>query len=200
MQDLPIELQEEILFSFSQVTDLARVCSSSRQSRQICSSASFWRAKFRREGLPLLEEGSNFSQWLGIYDRSLKAVQVANAKISSGQEIEIALSRVANVDLVKVLNSDIEDLWEVTQKGGVERYIGWVAVVMQTEITVIHDYYIVLYPQGNKYMYGKIDKQEEITEYGTIRQTLAIPNIKIALSKDDTWFMIYRLVYHGYPF
>ncbi|SOB74250.1 hypothetical protein BQ9231_00367 [Cedratvirus lausannensis] len=75
MQDLPIELQEEILFSFSQVTDLARVCSSSQQNKQICSDSSFWEEKFRRENLPLLEEGSNFVEWSDIYRKSLRAAK-----------------------------------------------------------------------------------------------------------------------------
>lgn len=57
MQDLPEELQEEILFSLREPKDLYRACSTSRTNLSICSGSAFWREKFRRENLPLLEEG-----------------------------------------------------------------------------------------------------------------------------------------------
>ena len=199
MQNLPVELQEEILFSLREPRDLYQACSVSRGNRQLCSDASFWREKFRREDLPLLEEGSNPAQWISIYDRSIQAAHTADRMISSNQEIQIALSQVTDGNLVEIPGAGIKGLWEVMQKGGVERYMGWVAV-MQTEITVVHDYYLILYPRGDKYMYEKIDNQEERTEYGTIRQILSVPGIKIALNKEDVWFLVYRLAYFGYPF
>ena len=152
----------------------------------------YWREKFRMEKLPLLEEGLDFVHWVNIYSKSLQAAGVAHKKIDCGESVEIALSKVDNLDLLKVTDLD-QDTWESIQ---VDNYLS----MLQEDTIVVHDYYLLLSPRAGFYLYEKIDKQEEIDNLDTTKQTLLLQSTKIALSKDDTWFLIYRLAYHGYPF
>ncbi|SOB74252.1 hypothetical protein BQ9231_00369 [Cedratvirus lausannensis] len=157
--------------------------------------SSFWREKFRTDNLPLLEEGEDFYHWSELYDRSVQAGQVAHEKINSGRTIQIALSKVDNLDLLKVTHLD-QDTWESIQENNLDNYLS----MMQEEKTIIHDYYLLLSPRAEFYLYEKIDKREEINNQDIRKQILFLPSTKIALSKDDAWFFVYRLAYHGYPF
>jgi hypothetical protein len=114
-----------------------------------------------------------------VYERSVQAARIADERIDSGHTIEIALDGIENLDLLRVTDLD-QDTWEIIQ---VDKCLSGL---------ITHDYYLVLSPRANFYLYDKIDKQEE--------QTLLLPSAKIALSKDDAWFFIYRLAYFGYPF
>ncbi|QIN54345.1 hypothetical protein [Cedratvirus kamchatka] len=157
--------------------------------------ATFWREKFETSNLPLLEEGKDFTHWSKIYERSVQAARVADEKIDSGEAIEIALSRIDNLDLLKVTDLD-QDTWEMIRTNNLDSYLS----VMQEESIVIHDYYLLLTPRASFYLYEKIDKQGEINEQSMIQKTLLVPSSRIALTRDDAWILVYRLVYFGYVF
>lgn len=74
MEELPAELLQEFLLA-TRPRDVLAFCSTNRTLYELCSSPYLWREKFRREGIPLLEVGKDFHQWLKIYTRSLRAME-----------------------------------------------------------------------------------------------------------------------------
>lgn len=70
-KNVPLEVYINFLIDLP-VDDLINACSSNKENRELCSS-SFWKDKFVREGIPLLEEGTNFPSWLAIYTESIYA-------------------------------------------------------------------------------------------------------------------------------
>lgn len=157
--------------------------------------SSLWRRKFEREDLPLLEEGADLDGWLKIYHRSLEAMRVAHERIDSGRIIQVAISRVPELSLLRVSDLDQEN-WDLIQSNNVDRFLDWLI----TEKDIVHDYYLILSPRAGFYLYEKVDKQEEMLEGGIIYRTLSLTGSNIALTKDDAWFLLYRLAYFGYPF
>ncbi|SPN79324.1 F-box domain-containing protein [Cedratvirus Zaza IHUMI] len=119
MQDLPVELQERVLLSLKQPEDLYRACSTSRANFGICSGSVFWRAKFAREGLPLLEEGNNFATWLKIYAESVSSAEIADELISSRDQLLISIKDIPDLSLLQIpgYEKQLETLWREMQTG-----------------------------------------------------------------------------------
>lgn len=205
MNSLPEELQQEILFSLKEPRDIYRLCATSRQNRQTCADSSFWREKFRRENLPLLEEGDDLAQWLDSYKRALGASRTASRLIESRRMVEIRLDRVPFVELLKPLDEDaLVEVWTIMhEKENLERHPHMVITrdgIKEEEMLVIHNYLLVLYPKGNNYLREIEDEQEEITTTGNRKEISSLPTSTLLISKEDLWFMIYQLAFFGYPF
>lgn len=158
--------------------------------------SSFWKEKFNTEDLPLLEEGENLDHWYIIYERSLEAAQIAHERIDTGQSVEISVARVSDINLLRVTDLD-QETWHTIQSNITDGYLDWLIIEADT---IIHDYYLVLSPRAGFYLYEKVDKQEELDEEGILHRTVLLPSSKIALTKDDAWFFVYRLAYFGYRF
>lgn len=158
--------------------------------------SSFWKEKFNTEDLPLLEEGTDFTHWVTIYERSLEAAEIAHERIDSGQKIEISIARVSDLYMLRVTDLD-QGTWNMIQSNITDGYLDWLIIEADT---IIHDYYLVLSPRAGFYLYEKVDKQEELDEEGILHRTVLLPSSKIALTKDDAWFFVYRLAYFGYRF
>lgn len=135
----------------------------------------------------------DLGDWSEIYQRSLEASGIAHERIDSGREIEICISDVLDQNLLRVTDLD-QETWDMINA---ERYLDWLAV---EEDMIIHNYYLVLSPRAGFYLYEKVDKQEEMDGEDILCRTLLLPSSKIALTRDDAWFLIYRLVYSGYRF
>ncbi|SPN79471.1 F-box domain-containing protein [Brazilian cedratvirus IHUMI] len=200
MQGLPVELQEEVLFSLKEPEDLYRACSSSRQNRAICSASVFWREKFRRENLPLLEEGDSFRRWLDIYVKSLRVAEMADQEIAHPQGINLAL--VPDLSLLPGLENVLEKEWlEVRSGKNVYSRItkpARRARGQEKEISVFtNNYFIFLLPEDSTYRYQVI--YEGFTSKNGVKgptlKTLSY-QVKVALNQEQVWNILYHLFYY----
>nr|WIL04713.1 F-box domain-containing protein [Cedratvirus duvanny] len=203
MQDLPEELQEKVLLSIRKPQDLYRACSTSRQSRGICSGSVFWRAKFTREGLPLLEQGENFTSWLGIYRKSMESAQVADEMINSKQEIVIPLEDLPDLSLLQVPGYErrLEQLWQDTKTGANQTTIIHQSRFYDEEETVtkhIKDYFVYLLPSDNFYTFAVVEERNSTVRNGKTKSSSKTLYTSRPITKDDAWVTIYRLTYFGF--
>ncbi|SPN79328.1 F-box domain-containing protein [Cedratvirus Zaza IHUMI] len=198
MQDLPEELQEEILLSLKEPKDLQRACSTSLNQRRICSSASFWREKFRRENLPLVEEGNNFAEWSEIYRKSLRAAKRTDERILSGELIRINLASVDDPEILQPLGNteEIVRYWNIMQTfTNVER-----DAIRLTK----HYYDIDFFPSPKVSRYELVDNSIiEPVGYAGVRGEMLggytrVKKLKIldgTVSTEDLWFILYQTTY-----
>jgi hypothetical protein len=122
MQDLPEELQEEILFSVQGAKNLHQACSASGRNRRICSGSAFWREKFAREGLHLLErvvrsspdlqashssseQGESFAQWIKLYAKALQASRLAQEQLYTEETKGVNLEQLPDLSYLPVWKS-----------------------------------------------------------------------------------------------
>lgn len=195
MQNLPIELQEEVLLSLREPKDLYQACSSSRQNRQICSASAFWREKFRRENLPLLEEGNNLSQWLNIYRKSLAAAKRVDKRMLSGYSINISLTQVDDPKILLPLGreEEITYYWNIMKASD--------HVQKSRYYKTIHGYTIEFFPgSGANSRYELVDNYEienHDPRYGPSAYTVT-ERKKLqdgTVSTEDLWFILFQLAY-----
>ncbi|SPN79475.1 F-box domain-containing protein [Brazilian cedratvirus IHUMI] len=198
MQGLPEELQEEVLLSLREPRDLYQACSTSTDYRRICSGSSFWREKFAREGLPVLEEGENLSSWLKIYEKSTKDAQITDDIISSGESLEIALERLSDPFLLAIpgYEKELVRIWEGVQSRASQRKP---QSNVQDRISSETNYYIYLLPVDYSYTI-KVVRERRRNLFGQERSVRTILYELESMSKEDAWFFVYRLVYFGYRF
>jgi len=65
--------------------DLLNYCFIDKQSYRVCSSTSFWIAKFNQDGLPLYNHDSKtIQQWIKLYDITLSVVELINQQDNYG--------------------------------------------------------------------------------------------------------------------
>ena len=195
MQDLPVELQEEILFSIKEPRDLYQACSVSRGNRKICSDASFWREKFRREGLPLLEEESasfNLQQWLESYEKSLQSAQLAHEELADPREDGISLADVYDLSLLPGLEDILGEAWEKVHSD--ENVTHGEEIFTETT----DEYFVFLGPKtlaGKlRYNYGII-RESTIDEGGRTHGDLEEIDTDVFMSKEDAWKVYFGLFY-----
>ena len=81
MQDLPDEVALSILEEIP-VDELGSFCKTNKQYRNLCSDRQLWQRIFQRQGLVLLEEGSDLPSWVAIYRNSLISRDKANYILS----------------------------------------------------------------------------------------------------------------------
>lgn len=85
MQEVPDEVALYILEQVP-VEDLPAFCASSKKYRGLCSDRQLWYSIFEREGLVLLEEGTDLVSWLVIYRASVLAREQADYVLSLYQK------------------------------------------------------------------------------------------------------------------
>nr|WIL03691.1 hypothetical protein Cplu_250 [Cedratvirus plubellavi] len=190
--ELSLQVQEEILLFLTEPGDLYRHYSVCRQNREICSSPAFWRERFRRENLSVLEQGEDFSSWLGIYIKSLFSDRVANEKASSSVEINLSLVAKPEHVEVKGLEGFIHDLWKKSDPNRPRE---------TDDLFDKNRYYLVLEEKAGLF---KLDIVNETTySYSSLEETSVTYKVslpEVFLNKEEVCFMIYRLSYFGYPF
>lgn len=99
MEEIPTELDEKILLLLP-LPDLLSRCSVDQENRKLCSSDFFWSAKFRNEGLSLLEHGQTVQEWAAIYTNSLLARDVAELYVK--RSYSFPLTAVQDINLLLV--------------------------------------------------------------------------------------------------
>lgn len=188
MQSLPEELQEEILLSLKEPEDFYKACAASKQNRAICSESSFWREKFRRENLPLVEEGNNFSTWRKIYRKSIRAAEMTDRKILSGESIKVSLISVEDVNILLPLGNtkEIAHYWKImktfTNKEEKQGY------------TIVHKYNLVFSPSPKVSTYDLVDNYVKVTpEKLPINGSIEL--FTDTVSTEDFWFVLYQTTY-----
>ncbi|SHO33315.1 F-box domain [Cedratvirus A11] len=195
MQDLPEELQEEVLFSLRQPEDLSRACSVSRASRRVCSGSLFWRERFRRENLPLLEEGGDLTQWLKIYRKSLETARKVDERILSGRNVRVSLTSVDDPKILLPLGNteEIMRYWNIMKtRTHIEK---------QRNYITVHVYMLEFFPDpGTKSRYELVDNY--ITEDRNPRYMSEMEKMPVKVtirggnvSTEDLWFILFRVGY-----
>lgn len=200
MQTLPEEVQENILLSLSEPDDLLRACSLNRLNRDICSGSSFWREKFAREGLPLVQEGYTFSSWSTIYKRAFYAAQLAEEMIASGEQFRVRLANVFNLqDLDIPPNDDIRKAWYEMRESDNRITINYVGN-HDSNYTFIDDLCLVFKPfTRNNYVLDIVNFQTIIDDNQETVHYFTIPmQSKPVFSVKETWNVIYRIFFFGY--
>lgn len=108
---LPAEIWEEVLFLLPS-HELVNLCSTNRVYRNLCSSGSFWRERFRREGLPLfflqkLSEAASFSEFVKVYQKTLHDVEKRDEFLPTNSSVHRYERRVAFIRVVPETDPDI---------------------------------------------------------------------------------------------
>ncbi|SHO33304.1 Hypothetical protein BQ3484_236 [Cedratvirus A11] len=94
---------QRLFLSMTDPEELTNSCYASEYGREICSDAEFWEEKFTREGLLLLEEGSDIDSWLEIYRKSQDVAQKTNEKMDRSR-VSIGLAEVEDPDVLSPLS------------------------------------------------------------------------------------------------
>ncbi|SPN79326.1 F-box domain-containing protein [Cedratvirus Zaza IHUMI] len=188
---------QENLFSIKEADDLYHACSSSQQNKQICSDSSFWEEKFRRENLPLLEEGTNLSQWIQIYQRSLQAARRAEDKINSGERIRFSLLNVSEPGALSSLpnGEELVSYWKRLIKQDLQPDIRGGSITTES-------YFLIFSPQPSRREYEyKLFFSVATRRIGgyAINQGPAWKGETVHgnISTEDLWFLLYQLLYSG---
>ncbi|SPN79310.1 F-box domain-containing protein [Cedratvirus Zaza IHUMI] len=183
MQYLPEELQEEVLFSLKEPEDLARACSVSRGNRQICSDRLFWREKFRRENLPLLEEGTDAASWLRIYRKSQRIAQDIDGRLNSASMIDISLGEIKDPDLLLPLSEAdrVVPYWQSIQRVS---FVNFRLQFRPSEIRGKYNYALL-----NNFAFGESGNLTAIAT--SIRHSLTG-----SVDAEDLWFILYNIAYY----
>lgn len=74
------EIYEKILIK-SSIKDIANLCQVNRLLRSLCNDGRFWIRKFRNNNIPLLQEHTNYGDWMREYRRSLDAIRTSEARL-----------------------------------------------------------------------------------------------------------------------
>lgn len=194
-QDLPEELQEEVLFSLRQPRDLYRACSASSSQRRICSGLTFWKAKFAREGLPLLEEGNNLASWLDLYNRALQAAQLADEEL-------VNLENLPNLSYLPGLEEVLQPYYKVKSGENVEHIVRQVRAADEPaqEIEIRDDYFVFLVPTeegGHRY---EVTERRIFPDGILTRDHSRILYASSIMNSEQAWKILYRLFYFGVLF
>ncbi|SPN78808.1 F-box domain-containing protein [Brazilian cedratvirus IHUMI] len=108
--DLPLELNYKILLDLP-VLDLENVCSTSTSAASFCSDATFWRDRFRREGLLLPRDESSVPSWTLEYKLSkiaqLRERHYTNSLLAK-HVIILDLTRVNDVSILPGFLNKVE--------------------------------------------------------------------------------------------
>ena len=190
MQDLPVELQEEILFSLKEPKDLYQACSSSRQSKGICSGSAFWRAKFRREGLPVLEQGANFSQWLDLYARALQASRLTEEQLHTEETKGVNLEQLPDLSYLPGLEEFLQPYYDKVNSGeNIERIERQVRASDEPPVHIeFHDdYFVYLLPTTYGYRY-EVTERRRIFRDGVLTRDNTKPIYASSIiTSDQAW-------------
>jgi hypothetical protein len=169
--ELSLPVQEEILLSLSTVKDLSKACFVFRPS------FSFWKEKFRREGLPLLKEGTNVSSWLRIYKKSKEVAREVDRELNSACVIDLRLSELKDPNPLLCLDEakKIIYYWKSMQ------HVSFADFRLQ----------FIPSSEREKYDYFLLSRFSRGTDEASI---MGIVN------KCDLWFILYNTYYHDWFF
>jgi hypothetical protein len=127
MQELPVEMKEELLLGL-QGSDLYSLCYTSRGFEAICSDPVFWKRKFAREGLPMMERGNNSEHWIDLYLYSREAMEKVREDLKKRDlvlQLDLYHAPCSNVISVGCVNEQVvqEYLDESRENAGIEKYL-----------------------------------------------------------------------------
>ncbi|SPN79553.1 F-box domain-containing protein [Brazilian cedratvirus IHUMI] len=215
MEEIPTEVDEKILLLLP-LPDLLSRCSVDQESRKFCSSDFFWSAKFRNEGLSLLEQGQTVQEWAAIYTNSLLARDVA--ELYANRSYSFPLTAVQDINLLLVdgikreqlapfyfsgrLSKTRDDLREqLPFLGSVKQRRRWRQVYDNIKSKDHHT--VILDGVSSRFSISQlqtitITSEEEGYDFedlnnNTIRELVTV--LEVDLSPEDVKELFYRLVY-----
>lgn len=108
--DLPNEALFEVLLH-TPVPDIRKFCRTSKSHENLCNDAYFWREKFARDGVPLIEEGLDWTSWSNIYLSAVDAQKYVSRFLGALQKGVIGHTYYSNQPLTacSILANDVKD-------------------------------------------------------------------------------------------
>ncbi|SPN79267.1 F-box domain-containing protein [Brazilian cedratvirus IHUMI] len=193
---LPVELSEQVLLQADPST-LVSLCGTSLQYRSICSGPSFWRIRFEQEGLPLLEEGSNAQEWIGIYQKAHRVAQLVEGYLEGeGERIsfqQINLDELAKLApwLTEAYINHQQQTQELLRQGQIleeEDAPKDLLDDIDAALAIIPEYSLILRHEGNTYALDALFHTpiERDYDYSTIVNNL---------TSDEAFDMLFTLLY-----
>lgn len=197
MQNLPEEVQEQVLLSVREASDLQQVCSVSSSQRRICSGPSFWREKFAREGLTMLEEGTSLREWLAIYQKSLQAAEGTEQYLRNMESRGVNLSDLPDLSFLPGLEGFLQPYFEKVKSGeNIERIVRAPDDEPFEYIEIHNDYFIFLAPILDGHLYEVVERR--VFRDGTLTRDHSLVIHVSPLISEQTKSILYRLFYFGF--
>nr|WIL03499.1 hypothetical protein Cplu_251 [Cedratvirus plubellavi] len=176
---------QRLFLSMTDPEELTNSCYASEYGREICSDAEFWEEKFRREGLLLLEEGSDIDSWLEIYRKSQDVARKTNKKMDRSR-VSIGLAEVEDPDVLSPLSKSafLVPFWKNRNK---HRYR---LDFTPSYTNGLHSYTLVELTQKIETFMGR-----------TVARTNHLePILKGTVKTKDLWVIVYQNIYTRKPF
>lgn len=205
MQELPDEIALSILQEVP-VEDLPAFCASNRQYRGLCSDRYLWYSIFEKEGLTLLEEGTDLPSWLAVYRGSVLSREKADYILSLyqkerrgwidvfkriplykirdasllGEEEDPELSELVSIDLYSKQLRDAQGL----QDTSFTEPIPYNQFSYTEGVEVSEETFLVITKRGKEFVLSVEDKENHA-------------DLERTISEEQTRNILYRLAYYG---
>nr|WIL03295.1 DNA-directed RNA polymerase subunit [Cedratvirus borely] len=194
MNYLPVETKEQILLSLREPKDIYQACTTSREHLSICSDQGFWRERFRREGLYILEMGRDFTDWLRIYEKAIRASEVADRILQKQEKVVVDMVLVTKPRVLQLFRSDTTML---------DFYLQWRKADSKRKPKDFEApvYYIeFLLDKPGFYRYHLIQGTSQTLPSGLVIIPIKFKSGAGFLRERDLQVLLYRLAYFDYPF
>ncbi|SPN79275.1 F-box domain-containing protein [Brazilian cedratvirus IHUMI] len=207
MQDLPREMKEEILLGL-QGSDFYEACYTCTEFNSILGSPAFWRTKFTREGLYMMERGDSPQHWIDIYLYSREVMkQVSEDLKKEGLVLQLNLYRVPCPDVITVGCVDKDKVREYLEESsdteGIEKYLFRIRELQdKEELDEEEDEELSLYEyklESYKFSNLQIIHNNNIIYYLSVvdghREEILREDIYF-LTPDELEFLLYKIHYY----
>lgn len=140
------EITQEILLHCG-IKELISFYSTCHEIKNLCISLAFWKEKFRRKGLLLLEmsEEGNLSDWLDIYLISIDAKRMAD-NLDYWMVFRLDMKHVDKAKFVSVPEVNIKNIWKRAQR--TKEYLQKKSHKRYLVVESFHDSYINITPSS----------------------------------------------------
>jgi hypothetical protein len=204
MQELPDEVSL-LLLEKVPIKDLPSFCNTNKQYQNLCSDKYFWLRTFEREGLTLLEEGTDLPSWMSIYRASFLSREKADYILSLYEKKRrprldlfkpIPLHKIRHAELLGKEDPQLSALISINL------YAKQISDARELEefsytqtIPLVQFTYIEGYSLREK-TYLHVSKTEE-TFLLSVEDKENDAKLERTISKDRTRDILYRLAYYG---
>ncbi|SHO33528.1 F-box domain [Cedratvirus A11] len=204
MQELPDEVSLLVLEKVP-IRDLAAFCNSNKQYQNLCSDKYLWRGIFEREGLTLLEQGTDLPSWMSIYRASLLSREKADYVLSLYEKKRrprldlfkpIPLYKIRHVELLGEADPDLSALISVDfyskqvrdtrelEEVSFREDIPLVEFAYLDRDDIPEELYLHLSKRGDEFIFSVEDKENDA-------------DLERVISKEEARDILYRLSYYG---
>nr|WIL02781.1 DNA-directed RNA polymerase subunit [Cedratvirus borely] len=204
MQELPDEVSLLVLEKVP-IRDLSSFCNSNKQYQRLCSDKYLWRGIFEREGLTLLEEGTDLPSWMSIYRASLLSREKADYVLSLYEKKRrprldlfqpIPLYKIRHVELLGEADPDLSALISIDfyskqvrdarelEEVSFREDIPLVEFTYLDRDEIPKELYLHLSKRGDEFIFSVEDKENE-------------SDWERQISKEEARDILYRLSYYG---